>query len=169
MNATATLTQTVPQTNDQLPQLVLQLLHLRGQFTSLVTLREMKVRKGAAAVQKESAFTCRVGVNYDNQKDVIEKREADILPKENAGLPWGQWVEGCFPHLIEHKGGYYFRCTPVDGAIPKSRFFRDGKEITKQEAQATCLASEFRDHEDNNAFTVKVSSIRQINGQEVTG
>lgn len=169
MNATAIRDMSAPLTNAHLPQAVLQLLHLRGQFVSMLTLRECKVRKGQPSVIKESFFNCRVGVNYDSQQAVIEKREADILPKENAGLPWGKWLE--FPHLIEHEKdgvvGYYFRCTPVKNNIPKVRFFRDGQEITKQEAQAACLASEFREHQDNDCFTVKVASIKEINGKSI--
>lgn len=151
-----------------LPPAVEGLLALKGQFASLKTVRLLKVRKGQQAIEKESIFTCRIGVDYDNIKAVQEKRDAQLLPAENQGLPWGQWL--VFPHLIAHKGAHYLRCTQVNGnnaCIPKVRFLRNGVEITREEAQAAALASEFQDREDRDVFTVKVESIVEVNGKPV--
>jgi hypothetical protein len=140
---------------------------LKGQFASLRTVRPIKVRKGKAEILKDSTFTCRVGVNYDNIAAVKEGREDGTLPSENAGLPWGEWL--VFPYVIAHKGCHYFRCTTVhnEHAIPKVRFLRNGVEISKDEAKADALASEFYDKDDTEVFTVKVESITEINGVAV--
>jgi hypothetical protein len=149
-----------------IPAKVASMLAIKGQIVTLKTVRTMKVRKGQAEVLKESTFQTRLGVNYDNIKAVQEKREDGTLPAENAGLPWGEWL--IFPHIIAHKGNHYYRCTKVNsGFIPKTCFYQDGKEISKDQAQAACLASEFREDQENEVFTIKIESIIEVNGQVV--
>lgn len=150
-----------------LPVGVHRLMSLKGQFASLRTVRPIKVRKGKAEILKDSTFTCRVGVNYDNIAAVKEGRADGSLPAENAGLPWGEWL--VFPYVIAHKGNHYFRCTSVhnDNAIPKVRYLRNGVEISKDEAKVDGLASEFYDKDETEVFTVKVESITEINGVAV--
>jgi hypothetical protein len=141
---------------------VLQLLNKkRGTIATLTTLRAMKVRKDKEPIQKLSTFQARVGVEYDNIKAVQDKRASGELPAQNQGLPWGQWYD--YPHIIEHKGEYYYRCTRVRNQfVPQVTFLRNGIEITKAEAEQDCLASEFRDGDDNEVFTIKVASLQQV-------
>lgn len=138
------------------------LMSRKGQITTMITFRPCKVKKGQEPIFKMSKFQCRVGVTYDNMKAVQEGRANGELPAENAGLPWGEWES--FPHVIRHKGERYFRCTSLNNGYRKApRFYRDGQIITKDEAQAACLASEFRgDDETPLVFTVKVSSILEV-------
>ena len=125
----------------------------------------MRTRKGQPEILKESTFQCRLGVNYDNIAAVQAKREDGTLPAENAGLPWGEWIQ--FPHLIGHKGNHYMRCTTVNsGFIPKVCFYQNGAEITRDQAQVACVKGEF-DEKDNEVFTIKVESIVEVNGQVV--
>jgi hypothetical protein len=161
LNTPTLATVTVP----DMPVGLVKLLALKGQFASLCTERALKVKKGKAEIMKRSTFVCRVGVNYDNISTVKEARANGDLPAENAGLPWGEWVPGLFPYVIAHKGCHYFRCTSVknDSAIPKVSYTREGVEITKEEAKADALASEFYE-KDSEVFTVKVESILEING-----
>lgn len=153
---------------DTLPDAVQKLFALKGQFASLRMVRSMKVRKGEAPITKDSTFTCRIGVDYDNIADVKEKREIGALPEENAGLPWGEWA--LFPYVITYKGNFYFRCTQVNGnanSTPKTRYLRNGQEITKDEAEIACLASEFKDSSDRNVFNVTISNLVAINGETI--
>jgi hypothetical protein len=137
------------------------LLSRKGQIVTLVTERDCKVRKGMEPVRKHSEFQARVGVNYDNIKAVQEKRAEGVLPAENAGLPWGQWVE--FPYVIEHKGEYYVRCTVVRNNFRKAPVYTvHGDVIEREMAQVMCLASEFKDGDDNDVFNIKVSSIISV-------
>lgn len=154
---------------DALPVLVRTLLNMRGQIATLTTIRDAKVRKGCTPIFKHAKFQCRIGINYDNIAAVKVKREVGILPEVNAGLPWGRWVEGLFPYVIEHKSTYYFRCTTLNNnVIPQVAWIRNGREITKEQAQADCLASEFRENEDRaDVFTIKVESLIEINGVAV--
>jgi hypothetical protein len=166
-------TQALPSTNtvdlSLFPAKVRKLFDLKGQIVTLRTMKDCKVRKGESPIVKDSTFQARIGVNYDNIAAVQEKRELGILPAENAGLPWGNWVEGLFPYVIEHKGEYYFRCTMLHNAhsVHKRRFLRNGIEISVDEAKAACLASEFKDMSDNDVFCIKVNNIVEINGKDV--
>jgi hypothetical protein len=138
------------------------IMQRKGQIATFVTERPMKVRKGMAPITKRSEFQARVGVNYDNIKRVQDKRDAGVLPEENAGLPWGTWH--VFPYVIEHKGEYYVRCTVVRNDFRRAAtYMQNGEEITREAAQAQCLASEFAERgDDTEVFNIKVSSIREV-------
>lgn len=151
----------ITSTDPQIQGYLSALMSRKGQIVTVETERAMKVRKGQAAIQKSSEFQCRVGVNYDNIKAVQAKREDGSLPAENAGLPWGEWVD--FPYVIHHKGEYYVRCTVLRNGFRRTpKFTQLGLEITKEAAEMACLASEFRDGDDNDVFNIKLSSIRSV-------
>ena len=141
---------------------ILQLLNKRrGTIATLTTLRPMKVRKNKEPIMKLSTFQARVGVEYDNIQAVKDKRASGELPAVNAGLPWGEWFD--YPHIIEHKGEYYYRCTRVrNDFVPQVEYTRNGIQITRAEAELDCLASEFRGDTDNEVFTIKVQSLQQV-------
>lgn len=144
-----------------LQQYLTTLLSRKGQIVTIETERKMKTRKGQPEIIKHSEFQCRAGVNYDNIQAVKDGRADGSKPAENAGLPWGEWV--AFPYIIEHKGEFYFRCTTVNNGFRCSpRYTIGGVEITKEEAEARCVASEFRDGDASEVFNIRVSSIRSV-------
>lgn len=137
------------------------LMSRKGQIVTLVTERPMKVRKNQLPITKRSEFQCRVGVNYDNIKNVKEKREIGELPAENAGLPWGEWVE--FPYVIGHKGELYVRCTALNNDFYREPVYtQQGEAISRETAQTQCLASEFSNRSDNEVFNIKLSSLLSV-------
>lgn len=137
-----------------------KLMSLKGQIATITTTRPMKTRKGVAPITKTSKFQCRVGVNYDNIARVQDKRANGELPAENAGLPWGHWVE--FPYVIEHKGELYFRCTALKNQFrPQTQFTQFNDPISAEQAKSMCLASEFKSS-DAEVFNVKLSSIIDV-------
>jgi hypothetical protein len=161
MNNAKGATEMIQATDTQTQQYLDTLLSRKGQIVTVETERSMKVRKNQEPILKQSEFQCRVGVNYDNIASVKEGRANGEKPAENAGLPWGEWV--VFPYVIAHKGEYYVRCTVVRNNFRKAaKFIRGGVEISKEEAQVACLASEFSEGGDNEVFNIKVSSIRSV-------
>lgn len=154
---------------NNLPKKVQALLNLTGQFVSITYGKECKMRKGAAQVYKFSKMTLRCGIEYDNVAAVEAKRANGDLPAVNAGLSWGAYVPGLYPYIIEHKGSLYFRFFTVpNNNHVKPTFVCNGKEITREEAQGLCLASEFQERETTlETITLKVEGILDINGQEV--
>lgn len=148
-------------TDPQMQAMLDLLLSRKGQIVSMITERDCKVRKNQDPIRKRSEFQCRVGVNYDNIKTVIEGRKDGTKPAENAGLPWGEWA--LFPYVITHKGEYYFRCTTLaNGHSKPAVYTRNGQVISKEEAQLACLASEFGKGDDSEVFNIKVSSLQEV-------
>lgn len=153
------IAQLVVQGTDTKTQQLLDLvLSKKQQPVKFVTERMLKVRKGQDAIVKRSEFTAIIGQVYDEIEEVIEKRATGELPAENAGLPWGEWA--VFPYIIAHKGEYYVRCTMDRTAERKApRYTRNGLEITRAEAEAAALASEFRAGDDSIVFNIKLGSV----------
>jgi hypothetical protein len=143
-------------------QMLALLMSRKGQIVTVTTTRPVKMRKGQAEVMKTSQFQCRVGVNYDNIAAVKEGRANGELPAENAGLPWGEWLE--FPYTIGHKGETYVRCTMLNNGFRRAPEFAllDGTVVDKETVRAGALASEFREGDDNAVFNIKVSSLVEV-------
>jgi hypothetical protein len=169
---TATLTQPIQVTQNEpshmevtlpnLPEAVTKLLSKRGQFIRLVMERDMKTLKGRDRIIKHTECTVRVGCDYENLSQVKEMRENG---KQKSEMAWGTWA--VFPILKEHKGQFYVRCATVknnETCVPNVRYFQNDKEITKEQAQKECLASEFSE-KDLIVFDVKVSNVVSINGE----
>lgn len=117
------------------------ILSRKGQYVRMVTKRPMKVRKGQQAVYKTSTFTARLGVNYDNIKEVKERRADGRAPEVNQGLPWGEWLIPNF--IITHKGSYYLRYTTTNNSKAEVEYSLDNGTISAEVAKTMCLASEF--------------------------
>jgi hypothetical protein len=139
------------------------LMSRKGQIVTVKTIRAVKMRKGQPAVNKASEFQCRVGVTYDNIQAVQDGRADGTLPAENAGLPWGEWIE--FPYTIGHKGETYVRCTLLKNNFRRAPVFTlvDGTEIARADVMPLALASEFKEKdEDSVVFNIKLSSILDV-------
>jgi hypothetical protein len=135
-------------------------LSKRGQFLSVVWQRAAKVRKTCLDVieKRVVAHSIRAGVVYDNMANVQDKRESGELPKENAGLPWGVWF--LFPHIIEHKGGYYFRFALNPGVSKfETTWLLNGEPVLRESIASQLLASELQDGEMPDVITVKAQDI----------
>ena len=136
----------------------------KGANLSAIIGKELKTRKGVTdCVEKVTSIVVRGGIEYDNQKVVIEGREDGTLPSENAGLPWGQWAE--YPFHIEHKGTDYVRFYSASGISfePKVEYYLNGILVDKSQIQPLCLASEFPNRQEAPlAMTVKAENVKAI-------
>ena len=153
----------------------------KGQNLSVILGKQLKTRKRildsamigdneititgeAPVVEKVTSIVIRGGVEYDNQKVVMEGRDDGTLPEENAGLPWGQWVE--YPFHIEHKGSDYARFYAASGLSfePKVEYYLNGELTTKAIVEPLCLASEFRKSDDPMplCMTIKADNVKAI-------
>jgi hypothetical protein len=137
----------------------------KGQNLRAILGKQMKTYKGVAdVVEKVTSIVIRGGIEYDNQKVVVEGREDGTLPEENAGLPWGDWVE--YPLHIAHKGSDYARFYMASGISfePKVEYYLNGELTTKAAIEPLCLASEFRKSDEPAplAMTIKADNVRAI-------
>ncbi len=132
----------------------------RGQYLSVVWQRAAKVLKTCTCrIEKRVVATSlRAGVIYDNMANVQDKRESGDLPATNAGLPWGSWF--LFPHIIEHKGGYYFRfALNREVSTFVTVWLKDGQPVTLDTIAHYLQASEKRDDPMPDVITVKAQDI----------
>jgi hypothetical protein len=133
--------------------------------------KKLKTRKDAIGfkVEKVTSLVVRGGIDYDNLGVVQEGRQNGDLPSQNAGLPWGTWVE--HPLHIEHKGTDYARFYPASGVnvatgkefVPEVTYYIDGKVATIDEVKPLCLASEFPSRDETPlCFTIKADNVLSL-------
>lgn len=131
----------------------------KGTFTSMVWERPVKTKKAFAdnIITKRSEGVVRLGVEYDNMKDVKEKRMSGELPASNEGLQWGTWAE--YPYIIEHKGNKYLRCATSQNNKIKTKYFVNGKETPFEDIENMVLASEKKKTDELDVFSVNIDNI----------
>ena len=140
----------------------------KGRFMVLGYRRPMKMRKGQPQLYKVWRGTVRPGVDYDNIGVVQEGRADGSLPAENAGLPYGEWLE--FPYVIQHKGQFQYRFTKTGGKKLVSEIQdANGNVVSWDAAKEMALASEFpkADSVPSPILNVKEENIVELAGVPV--
>jgi hypothetical protein len=137
-------------------------LQKKGQFGRAKWSKQLKTRKGITDnITKRTQMVVRAGIDYDNMKSVQEKRESGELPAENAGLPWGRWVEGCFPYLIHHKEKHYVRLYP-NGNV-QTQYYLNGNPVELDAIKEFVLASELpKIGEKPDCITVCLDNMEEL-------
>lgn len=136
----------------------------KGTFVNITITRPAKVKKSVeSAIEKHSEYIgARLGIDYDNLAQTKTLREDGSIPKENAGLVWGEWLN--FPYLIQHKGQIYLRVYAEISKI-KTTWIENGEEVSKNNIADKLLSSEKNTRVNDNKFatlTIKVSNIQEI-------
>lgn len=138
----------------------------KGTFIKVIWSRQCKLKKAYSneKITKHCSVTARIGVTYDNIGNVQIKRENGELPAENQGLPWGTWVDGYFPYLIEHKGKYYVRISLANDNPVYTRYTdTEGNGISFAEIENKVLASEKpKKGEKPDVLTISIENIEHI-------
>lgn len=140
----------------------------RGHFVSVAWERPAKVKKAAEGMKitKRVEGRARVGIEYDNVKDVKECRADGILPEENnGGRPcWFHYPEGMWPFIAEHntKGTRYICLYFAKGDNSKTAFLRscwliDGKPAAYNEVEPFLLAADKKKEAGKDANTFRPS------------
>jgi hypothetical protein len=128
-----------------------------GSFLRVVIQRQVKTlvaHRSVVVVKRTEATVCS-GIEYDNQKAVIGKRENGERPEENVGLPWGEWVN--YPYEIAHRGNRYVRLY-LKG-VPKVQWFANGEPVTKEEAIKFCGSNAKSKGERPDCMTIKLENV----------
>lgn len=132
----------------------------KGSFHSAVWKKTLKTKKAFQNenIVKITKAVVRFGIEYDNMKAVQIKRESGELPKENAGLPWGEWKQ--YPYIITHKGNDYLRVSVSANNPIISEYYLNGKRVDKDVIKSMCLASEFPTNtEKPDTMTINIDNI----------
>ena len=138
----------------------------KGSFQKMIWSRELKLYKKFEnqniKITKVSEGTVRFGVEYDNMKAVQEKRENGELPQDNQGLNGMEWI--FYPYLLKGKNGKeYLRVNTIKGNPIKTKYFMNGEEITKEQAEEYCTANNFsKGGNPLEVFNVGIENIIQV-------
>lgn len=112
-------------------------------------------------ITKRTSVFVRSGINFEHIAVVQNGIEKGERP-EVQPLPWGQWREGFFPYVIDHKGIEYIRLYPAtfDNLTPSVEWTIDGTPANFEKVKSFLLSSELpKKDEKPLCFTVKVESI----------
>lgn len=140
-----------------------KILKLRkGSFQKLSWGRELKLYKKyeneGIKITKISEGIVRFGVEYDNMKSVQQKRESGELPQDNQGLNGLEWI--LYPYLLKNPKTKkeYIRVNTTGNRI-RTRYFLNGKEISREVAEQYCTASNFSNGNPIEVFNVGIENI----------
>ena len=108
----------------------------------------------AVSLSKITSAKAMVGAEY--------RALAENNARETGALPWGEWVEGLYPYVIEHKGREYARINTVDGTL-RSVYLVDGSPVSRDEfaAYLTPSAREAMGKRPvGGTLTIKIENLR---------
>ena len=133
----------------------------KGRNIQLSWKRPCKTRKSCEdLIEKRTHTSGRLGIKYDNQKVVKEKRENGDLPSINQGLPWGTWEQ--FPYLIKHKDKRYLRVYRNTANIqPIVQYLRNGKPVSFEDISDQLLKSE-KNSKSGDAINVNLDHMEYV-------
>ena len=132
-------------------------------------------KKEGVLLEKHTVAVVQAGVNYANLsavKDAIAAGERGEVQE----LPWGQWwtcpitSKSFFPYVIHHNDEFYLRLYPSQGNnhIPKSIFYVNGEEVSKEEFAKYLTPSESKKllepSKENQplCFTIKLNNLLDL-------
>jgi len=137
----------------------------KGANINLSWHRVCKTKKAVTDTISKSVETVgRVGINYDNQKVVKEKRENGELPEQSQAIWYGKGEFVIFPYLIRHtvtEQRYLRLYNGTGNVIPKVQYFRNGVPCTFESVETELLASEKR-KEKGDCFCCKIEDMTSI-------
>jgi hypothetical protein len=141
----------------------------KGANIILEWVRPAKVKKAAQGdnIEKHVRMVGRMGIEYDAMKSTVERRESGEAPAENAGLPWGEWLE--YPYLIQHKGKVYLRLYVGTSrkVTPKVEWTRNGQPVSREDIESALLASE-KSERKGDTFTCTLANLTRVHIEDTS-
>jgi hypothetical protein len=81
---------------------------------------------------------------------------------ETGPLPWGVWMDGAEPFVVQHKGNDYARLYVVEHGV-KAIYTVDGEVVTRDEYNTYLTPSQVNASRPNGGcITVKMSGVRLV-------
>lgn len=152
----------------------------RGHFVTVAWERPGKTRAAYKSmnIRKRVEGRVRLGIDYDNVKDVKECRESGELPAvPNNGRPtWFFYPEGLFPYIAEHKTNgtrYVALYFAKDGEGDKvgnlrSTWLLDGKPVSESDVAPFLLADELKGEalrKADNTFHLALANLTRFTAE----
>ena len=116
-------------------------------------------------IRKSVKTVGRIGIDYNNQKVVKDKRESGELPEESQTI-WngkGQWFE--YPYLLRHTGTdqkYLRLYKGISDPPAKTTYYRNNQEVPFENVENDLLASEKKHSSESDCICCKIENITDI-------
>jgi hypothetical protein len=108
----------------------------------------------ARRLRKVVTAVCMTGLDYANLRV-----NAGV---ETGALPWGEWMNGAEPFVIQHKGTDYARLYVIENGV-KAVYTVDGEVVDKDTYQSYLTPSQRGAARPNGGtITVKMDGIRLV-------
>lgn len=132
--------------NQEMNQKIHFILSRKGQICSFRAKRQLKTLKQFKdlVIEKESSYSCRIGIEYENMAVTKEIRAEG---KEPSGLKGKEWL--FYPYFLKSQSSenIYVRLYAMDPAKGlngrDTKYFLNGNLAEKENIRQFCLASEF--------------------------
>jgi hypothetical protein len=108
----------------------------------------------ARVLRKVVTVVCQTGLDYANLR--VNK------DTETGGLPWGTWMEGAEPFVIQHRGQDYARLYCIENGV-RAIYTVDGEVVDRDTYESYLTPSQRSAKRPNGGtITVKMSGIRLV-------
>jgi hypothetical protein len=105
-------------------------------------------------LRKVVTAVCMTGADYANLR--VNK------DRETGALPWGSWMDGAEPFVIQHKGQDYARLYVIEHGV-HAIYTVDGEVVTRDEYNGYLTPSQVNAPRPNGGtITVKMSGVRLV-------
>ncbi len=105
-------------------------------------------------LRKVVTAVCMTGADYANLR--VNK------DRETGALPWGVWMDGAEPFVIQHKGNDYARLYVMDHGV-RAIYTVDGEVVTRDEYNGYLTPSQVNAPRPNGGtITVRMTGIRLV-------
>jgi len=105
-------------------------------------------------LRKVVTAVCMTGAQY---RDLRVNKDTETGP-----LPWGTWLEGAEPFVIQHKGNDYARLYVIRHGV-RAVYTVDGEVVTRDEYESYLTPSQRNAPRPNGGcITVKMSGVRLV-------
>jgi hypothetical protein len=105
-------------------------------------------------LRKVVTAVCMTGASYANLR--VNK------DKETGPLPWGTWMDGAEPFVIQHKGNDYARLYVIENGV-RAIYTVDGEVVSREDYESFLTPSQRNAPRPNGGtITVKMSGVRLV-------
>ena len=131
-------------------------------------------KKAGHDIRKVTSTTSRIGIHYGNIASVKARKAEEALHPEEEKKTYTVWfkhVEG-HPEIIEHLKDASKRYLQIFAVkpygYPKTKYYLNGKEISKQELEATglCTKSDLAPSSGSEMFNIPLENLISIGGKQ---
>lgn len=122
-------------------------------------------------IRKRTTMVCRLGIDYNNQNAVIQKRASGELPQDPQPIWHGYGIWVIHNYLIMHKTTSQLYLRLYQGTCkqhyPHVQYLKNGREVNKDNITHLLSAKETK-KKTGDCFCVKIEDMVSIGKENIT-